>query len=168
MTALLNHLLEQTGVAPELPVSVDIGNAIDEVAHLVTFQLPETIRIEQEIEKDLRLTLPEDRFRQAMLNLLLNSTQGIGKLPGTIEVLGRRKNGHVEIMISDDGPGFPEEMLESGPIPFFSRRERGSGLGLATVRRFARDLGGRLTISNVQPHGARVVLELPNGEDHVG
>jgi len=82
--------------------------------------------------------------------------------------VGRRANSHVEIVISDDGPGFPEEMLQSGPLPFFSQRERGSGLGLATVRRFARDLGGRMTISNIQPHGARVALELPNGEGHAG
>ncbi|MGD8681908.1 MAG: ATP-binding protein [Lysobacterales bacterium] len=168
MTALLNHLLEQTGVAPELPVSVDVGNAIDEVARLVAFQLPESVRIEQDVEQDLSLTLPEDRFRQVMLNLVLNSAQVIGNQPGTISIQAQRAGSQVEIVVSDDGPGFPEAMLESGPQPFFSQRDRGSGLGLATVRRFARDAGGRMTIANIQPHGARVTLYLPQESTHDG
>jgi C4-dicarboxylate-specific signal transduction histidine kinase len=168
MTALLNHLLEQTGVAPELPVSVDVGSAIDEVARLVAFQLPESVRIEQDVEQDLSLTLPEDRFRQVMLNLVLNSAQVIGNQPGTISIQAQRAGSQVEIVVSDDGPGFPEAMLESGPQPFFSQRDRGSGLGLATVRRFARDAGGRMTIANIQPHGARVTLYLPKESTHDG
>ena len=166
MTALLNHLLEQTGVAPEIPVEVHIANAVDEVAQLAKFQLPETISIEQKIDRDLSVTLPEDRFRQAMLNLILNSAQVIGKQAGEIEIIARRTEDHVEISITDSGPGFPGEVLESGPLPFFSQRERGTGLGLATVRRLARDLGGRLIIANVKPHGARVTLEFPCGGGH--
>ncbi|WP_348529969.1 ATP-binding protein [Methylocaldum sp. RMAD-M] len=37
----------------------------------------------------------------------------------------------------------------------------GTGLGLAMVQRFTRDLGGQLDISNVEPRGARVSLTLP-------
>ena len=67
----------------------------------------------------------------------------------------------MRITVTDDGPGFPPELLESGIRPFFSTRERGTGLGLAVVRRFARDVGGELALSNRDPHGAEVKLTLP-------
>ena len=59
------------------------------------------------------------------------------------------------------GPGFPEELLARPIGPFVTHREGGTGLGLATVRRFVKDLAGDLTLDNPDGGGARVVLDLP-------
>jgi len=67
----------------------------------------------------------------------------------------------LRISVCDNGPGFPPELLDAGIRPFFSMRERGTGLGLAMVRRFARDVGGTLELANRIPHGAQVTLILP-------
>lgn len=168
MTALLNHLLEQAGVTPEPPILLHVKAAIDEVVQLAKLQLADSIRISQEIDHNLCCALPEDRFRQAMLNLILNSGQVIGDRPGRINVQGKHADNRAEIVVSDDGPGFPAELLRSGPQSFFSRRDQGTGLGLAIVQRLARDLGGHLSISNVEPHGARVAMDFPCGASHGG
>jgi C4-dicarboxylate-specific signal transduction histidine kinase len=62
--------------------------------------------------------------------------------------------------VLDDGPGFAEEMLSGGVRPFVTSRESGTGLGLAIVKRFARDLGGELSIANRSPRGACVTMSL--------
>ena len=61
----------------------------------------------------------------------------------------------------DDGPGFPDLLLNGGIRAFVTSRESGTGLGLAIVKRFAHDLGGELQIANCAPRGARVTLNLP-------
>ncbi len=163
MTSLLNHLLEQTSVASETLVSVHIAEAMAEVIQLAKLQLPESITIKYDIDPALYCLLPEDRFRQAIFNLILNSGQIIGEQPGRIDIRGTQQNARIEIVIRDSGPGFPAAVIESGAQLFLSHRDQGTGLGLAIVRRFAQDLGGSMTISNTQHHGAQVVLILPCG-----
>jgi signal transduction histidine kinase len=166
MTSLLNNLLEQTSVTPETPVYVNIASAVGEVVQLARLQLPETVRIEHQIDPQLNCRLPEDRFRQAILNLLLNSGQVAGQQDCKIVIAATRAGNSTKIVVSDDGPGFPTSVIEAGPQSFVTRRDHGTGLGLAIVRRFCRDLDGRLSIANIEPHGARVELELQCGENH--
>jgi len=65
------------------------------------------------------------------------------------------------VNVSDDGSGFPHEMLEYGIRPFRSSRQRGTGIGLAMVQRFVKSIGGSLKLSNQTPHGATVSLIFP-------
>lgn len=161
MTSLLNYLLEQAKFTPESLVQVNLETAILEVAQLAKLQLSEIVKITFSIDADLSCNLPEDRFRQTIMNLILNSGQAIGNQPGSIVVGAVRNNDQLEISVSDNGPGFPEEIIQSGVRSFFTKRDHGTGLGLAIVRRLANDLGGSLKISNVEPSGAQVVLTLP-------
>ena len=61
----------------------------------------------------------------------------------------------------DNGSGFSQDMLEHGIRPFRTSRQRGTGLGLAMVQRFVKDVDGTIKLTNRQPHGACVSLLLP-------
>jgi two-component system, NtrC family, sensor kinase len=160
ITELMNGLLGQAHLVPETSKPVDLARTVDEVLALVRYQVPNGIVFEQEITDDLRCWLPENRLRQALLNLALNAAQVMAQ-GGTVRVSGRLAEGRVAISVSDQGPGFPDDLLRGGVRPFASTRQGGTGLGLASVRRLAQDLGGRLELENVTPHGARVTLWLP-------
>jgi signal transduction histidine kinase len=68
--------------------------------------------------------------------------------------------------VLDDGPGFPPRLLETGVRSFAQAGGEGTGLGLAIVRRFARELGGQMTLANREPRGACVRLVLPCPAGH--
>jgi two-component system NtrC family sensor kinase len=91
-------------------------------------------------------------------------------VPGRIEVEITAEEDNLRIRVTDDGPGFPEELLASGVRPFYSTRDRGTGLGLAMVRRFVREAEGDLELSNRQGKGERrgacVSLLLPSAVEH--
>jgi signal transduction histidine kinase len=114
-----------------------------------------------DIPPTLECHLPCDGLRQALLNLVLNAAQALDQTPGVVNVRARQHAGQVEIEVNDDGPGFNDDMLQHGIRAFSTSRIRGTGLGLAMAQRFARDLGGRIELSNRQPHGACVRLILP-------
>jgi len=102
-------------------------------------------------------------LRQALLNLVLNAIQALASQAGSVVVAAERAEGMVKISVADDGPGFPAEFLNQRIQAFKTGRSSGTGLGLAMVSRFARDLGGTLELSNLEPNGGCAVLVLPCG-----
>lgn len=140
---------------------VGVHRLVQELATLIRYQLPSHVRLVTEAPEDLRCRVPEDGIRQAVLNLVLNSVAVMGDTSGTVTIHVEYRNGALEVRVLDDGPGFPDALLLGGIRPFVTSRESGTGLGLAIVKRFARDLGGELTIANRAPRGACVTLTLP-------
>jgi len=161
LTRLLNEIVDASRHAPEAPRNVELAAVVDDMLTLTRCQLPPQVHLESQIPSNLTCKLPQDRLRQALLNLLLNAAAVLADRGGTVTVAAARESNQVRITVSDDGPGFPAQLLQNGIRPFFSTRERGTGLGLPMVRRFARDVGGTLTLANHEPHGACVTLLLP-------
>ena len=67
----------------------------------------------------------------------------------------------VTVHFDDEGPGIPEPNLEKIWDPFFTTKERGSGLGLGIVKNIIEAHNGSIQISNREVRGARVTVELP-------
>ncbi|MDD5388646.1 MAG: ATP-binding protein [Gallionellaceae bacterium] len=160
VTDLMNGLLDQARLVPEVVVAVDLARTVAEVLALARYQVPPGVVFEQDIPDAVRCWLPENQLRQALLNLALNAAQ-VMENGGTARVSAHIDAGGLAISVSDQGPGFPETLLRGGARPFASTRPGGTGLGLASVRRLALDLGGTLQLDNLAPHGARVTLRLP-------
>jgi signal transduction histidine kinase len=161
MTRLLNELLEQGKQAPTAPIDFNLAALVRELIALTRYQIPEHIALEADIPAELQCHLPSCGLRQALLNLILNAAQAMDERPGVVRVRAARENGQLGIEVTDDGPGFDADILAHGIRAFSTSRIRGTGLGLAMVQRFARDLGGRIELSNREPGGACVRLLLP-------
>ncbi len=99
-------------------------------------------------------------MRQALLNIFLNARDAMpagGGLTVTLEQRGNR----VLLTITDTGIGMSEDIRARATEPFFTNKEKGSGLGLAVVRRAVEDLGGKLEIQSRLGAGTSVILQLP-------
>lgn len=163
VNALLNGLLEQSRHQPEAMTQVPLATAVRDLLALAAYQIPERIRVEQDIPPDLVCRLPRDALHQALLNLILNARNAIADDEGTIRVGAQVQDEGLRLEVCDDGPGFPDGLLEDGIRPFSTGRTDGTGLGLAMVQRFARDAGGEVGLRNLTPRGACVTLKLPCG-----
>lgn len=157
---LLTAQVDAARHAPEPAVQANIATIVSELFELLRYQVSADFTLQSDVDQDLQCLLPVAGLRQALLNLVLNAVQIQGDR-GRVGVSGTLEAAQVVIRVSDDGPGFPEEMLRAGIRPFATGRAGGTGLGLAMVRRFVRDLGGDLILENRSPHGAQVILYLP-------
>jgi two-component system NtrC family sensor kinase len=164
LNRLLNQALEAAHHRPELPREVNLRELVNNLLDLMRYQIPDHIALDCTIDDDLYCELPQDRIRQALLNLILNSAQAVGHEPAHIAVGANRRNGKIELTVCDDGPGFPPELLRRG-IRAFVTGGAGTGLGLAMVRRVAADLGGDVELTNIEPRGScvRLIVECSNG-----
>ncbi|MEE3326191.1 MAG: HAMP domain-containing sensor histidine kinase, partial [Myxococcota bacterium] len=169
MSRIVTQSVESTRIEAE-PVSL-IGpyEIADEIIHFLKFQIPDSITIENQIPRELRCQLPAKKFRQALLNLISNSAEAIGEERGLIRVSAEISGDDLLLSITDDGPGFSEDILKGGGRALTPNNLGSEHFRLAVARRIARDSGGNMKLSN-QPaeeggHGGRVVLLLPSCVD---
>ena len=101
-----------------------------------------------------------EQIRQVLLNLVLNASSAAGSA-GRVEISFQDTGDRLCCLVQDNGPGFTPEAISQFGTPFFSTREGGTGLGLATSLRIVEDLCGTLTVDPDSETGARVVLSLP-------
>ena len=121
--------------------------------------------LELECRADAPVTVECDRrmIGQALVNLAENVIRHCP--PGTRALLAtRREEGFGVIELVDDGPGVPDDALETLFDAFYqgdpSRRSGGTGLGMALVRTIAEHHGGSVHALSARP-GLRVILRLP-------
>jgi signal transduction histidine kinase len=164
LARLLNDMLDQSRHAPELAADFDMAKLIRDLVVLTRYQIPECIQLDVDAHDPLPAHLPESGLRQALLNLILNSADALEKHPGWIRIKAYSDKQGIHIMVRDNGPGFSDEILNHGIRPFRTSHQRGTGLGLAMVQRFVKDVGGSIELANLQPHGACVSLLMPTGK----
>jgi signal transduction histidine kinase len=115
-----------------------------------------------------QLVVPEDRhfrgepvlLRRALLNLVQNAIQASPE-QGPLRLSFERRDGAVYWLVEDGGPGVPDDKLEEVFKPFFTTRQKGTGLGLAFVRKIAEAHGGAIRVERSTLGGARFELRLP-------
>ncbi len=120
--------------------------------------------------KNLNKTLPEVKadpaqIQQVLVNIINNA---IESMPGggTLIIDTRRRDGEVEISITDTGEGIPEENLSKIFDPFFSTKGvgKGTGLGLSVSYGIIERHGGRIEVESEVGVGSTFRIILPLGE----
>lgn len=102
----------------------------------------------------------QNRLESALRNLIDNAASFAGD-SGRVEVEVTMPRGAVEIAVTDGGPGIAEEDLPRVFERFFTRREGGTGLGLALVRAVVHAHEGTVRAESAPGKGARFVVHLP-------
>ncbi len=161
--------------APALNVRpVNLNQIITEVAALYQ---------ENEQHVELRLTLDETvpllqldshRMRQLLVNLIKNSLEAIGAdstgmrhASGQLTISTREDQAagsgvqSVFLLLQDNGPGIPEDMLPRLFEPYVTNKHKGTGLGLAIVKKIVEEHGGTLSAGNLEPKGTMITIRLP-------
>lgn len=102
-------------------------------------------------DPDLEIFADENLISQVLINLIKNAIEANEKNPECkIKIIaGSDKNHHNEICVVDNGPGIREEILEEIFVPFFTTREKGSGIGLSISKQIMRMHGGNLRVRSI-------------------
>lgn len=106
-------------------------------------------------------------MKQALGNLLRNGAEaalGVGRDMPKVAVRGFRDPaaGRIRVAVEDNGPGIPEGDRERVFLPFFTTKDRGTGLGLATTQKIILAHDGEIHIEGVPGEGATFVISIPD------
>ncbi|MDH3231281.1 MAG: PAS domain-containing protein, partial [Alphaproteobacteria bacterium] len=132
--------------------------------------VPAGVRIRRKFgAPGLRVPADADRLRRAVINIYDNACQAMSPPwqpagPGTtkqISIETRVRGDRLEIILADNGPGIPDDLLDKVFEPLFSTKNFGVGLGLPTVHQIMQQHNGGVTVSARRSGGARFALWLP-------
>ncbi len=168
---LVEQLLDlsklEAGVAPLARTEFPAKELLD---HVVREWRPAAeereVQLETAVEIGFVLDADEDRMYQVLANLVSNAIRH--SPPGTSVLLrADARNGHARLEVADEGPGIPPDEAER-VFERFYRADRaraatdgGSGLGLSIARWIVELHGGQIRAEQADPHGCRMVVELP-------
>jgi len=100
-------------------------------------------------------------LKQAIGNIIDNACQAAGEKGGQIKIALRIAGEMAETIISDNGPGIPENIRDKIFTPFFSGTPSGSGLGLPLARKIIALHGGRVDFDSQVGQGTTFIVSLP-------
>jgi len=122
--------------------------------------------------QSLKLDLVEDlplaffdigQIKQSLINLMKNSMQAMSTGGELMIKTGEAGDG-IWVSLTDTGCGIPQEQIKQIFEPYYTTKEKGSGLGLMIVQRIVRDHDGRLELTSHGSKGATFRIWLPKDE----
>ncbi len=121
------------------------------------------IELVSELGGEAELQADAGLLYRAFLNVLMNAVQAMpegGRLSLRSSLL---RGGAMVVVVEDTGGGIPEERLRKVWNPFFTTKDKGSGLGLPIVKNIIEAHGGSVDIESEEGEGTRVTMTLPKG-----
>ncbi|WP_449539749.1 PAS domain S-box protein [Ferdinandcohnia sp. Marseille-Q9671] len=136
----------------------DITTLLESEAHLKNVEF--LLKIEKEIPM---IMCDANQIKQVLLNLCKNSIEAIDtKKDGFVTITVRFEDENILlIQVIDNGTGISEDRLKKLGEPFFSNKEKGTGLGLMLCYRIIKEHKGTITFESIENQGTTVNVRLP-------
>ncbi len=120
----------------------------------------EKISILVECPPEIKANYDSLRMKQVISNVIVNAIQSIHN-EGVIQIKVEQENKFIRIEINDNGCGIKPEILPKIFSPFFSTKEKGTGLGLALCAKIVEAHGGQIKAESIVGKGTTITIWLP-------
>jgi nitrogen fixation/metabolism regulation signal transduction histidine kinase len=173
MKRLVNEFRDYARLPAAELKPIDINALVQDVMHL--YETPASAPIQLDLDARCTPVMGDaQQLRQVIHNLLQNAqdaseqaAQETGQPSGAISLRTQlQASGRVRLSVLDHGSGFAEPILKRAFEPYVTTKSKGTGLGLAVVKKIADEHGSRVDISNRvvdgKVVGAQVSLSLPS------
>jgi signal transduction histidine kinase len=142
-------------------------NVVEELDHAIAQVFPPAAAYPVHIHRDYAgefppLFMQRRHLVDTVMNLLQNAREALGEKGGNVFVSAHCHSDYsVEVTVRDDGPGIPADKQERIFEAYYTSKEKGTGLGLATVKHNVELYGGSVRVESSLGKGARFVLVFP-------
>jgi len=155
---VVSDLLEYTRPVQLQLEPVNCAETVEAVVRYLG-DVPKGVRLRQSVGEGHYVLADRLKLRQVLLNILQNAVQSIDG-EGEVSVSCSVQGGCAVLTISDTGRGIAPELIEKVFSPFYTTREKGTGLGLAVAAKIVEAHGGKLWADSVEGEGSRFHVRL--------
>ena len=160
-------------------VPTDVNAVVRRTVQILSSEREDDVAVDLDLEPSLpRVAIEPEQLRQVLMNLIRNAAEAM-KRSGRVTVTTRTRSGRVgrqgavdelyaELLVTDEGPGISQKMIENIFLPFFTTKDQGTGLGLAISQRIVQGAGGRIDVRSLEGRGSTFSVVLPRAMDALG
>jgi signal transduction histidine kinase len=162
LETFLGDLRDFLRPVPPAKQEIDLNRVIKEVQTLMT-EAAQGKEVFLEVRLDPRLPRVEadaNQIKQVLVNLIKNALEATEE-SGRILMTTEFKEGQVWLAVQDTGKGMSGEVLEKIFHPFFTTKDKGTGLGLAVIHKIISDHHGTIMVESVTGRGSTFTIKLP-------
>lgn len=149
----------------------DLAVLTAEAVEMVDYLIQKTPTVKGgavKLELEIPPSLPKvwafpNQVKHVIANLLINGREAMPD-GGNLSLEARLLTRTVEMSVTDQGTGIPEDILPKMFEPFFTTKDLGTGLGLSMAHDVMTRLGGEIRAENRSPAGAAIILNFPIAE----
>lgn len=156
----LQYARREVGLNNETPLNKIVEDIIllfDSEAFLKNVEITATLTNE-----DTALKISANHLKQVLTNLIKNAIEALDESQTRIIHLSTQNNGErATIEITDSGCGMSEEMIKNLFTPFYSSKEKGTGVGLCVCKQIIEDYGGSILVKSTIGNGTTFSITFP-------
>jgi signal transduction histidine kinase len=161
---LIKELLEYARPQRANKIVCNVKNIVDSLLPFFKYnQTFKHISYNIQINNTIAVWADEHQLKQIFINLLRNASDAFFE-QGSITISAKSEDKKITISIQDNGSGIPNYLLDKIYEPFFTTKEKGTGLGLFIVYQLVRENQGYLEIKSIENVGTQVLLTFPAKE----
>jgi two-component system, sporulation sensor kinase A len=158
-------ITEFLALAKPHSTKVEVLDLNDVIKHVVDLLMPQALMNNKELvfepgDASYKLLGDLNSLKQLFINIIQNALDAIEE-KGVSIIRTRKDGGEICAIIEDDGCGIPEDRLANLGEPFYSTKEKGTGLGLMTSYKIADDHHGRIKVESQEGMGTTVRVYFP-------
>ncbi|MBI4643414.1 MAG: GHKL domain-containing protein [Deltaproteobacteria bacterium] len=148
---------------PVLPVKqkIDLNQVIREVEDMMVEAAREKgVTLGEKLDPVPFLEADPNQLKQVLVNLIKNALEAT-EVNGQILLAAGFRDGQAWFSVKDTGKGMPSEVLENIFHPFFTTKDKGTGLGLAVIHKIITDHHGTVQVVSAPGRGSTFLVKLP-------
>ena len=172
MKRLVNEFRDYARLPTAELARTDLNALVTDVVQMYeATETAQSVPVVMELDPECQPVMADaQQLRQVIHNLVQNAQDahehaGMAHRPVLLQTQWRPMTRRVRLSIKDEGGGFPEHILVRAFEPYVTTKSKGTGLGLAVVKKIADEHGARLKVGNREPvgdiSGAQVSLLFP-------
>lgn len=161
LESFLGDLRDFTRPALPMKQKIDLNQVVREVEELMAEAARERdISLGENLEPVPFLEADPNQLKQVLVNLIKNALEATEEHDRIILATGFQ-DGQAWFSVRDTGKGMPPEVLENIFHPFFTTKDKGTGLGLAVIHKIISDHQGTIKVESAPDQGTTFLIRLP-------
>ena len=147
---LVSDLLHSTRFAQLDFVAVDMNKLVDETLEMAKDRVElNHIRVEKDYDSDLcQVSVDAEKLKLALLNIIVNAIEAMQPEKGVLIIRTRKADDKCVIEIADNGSGIEEEASQKIFEPYFTSKQKGTGLGLTNTQNIILNHKGNISVKS--------------------
>ncbi|PFA63092.1 hypothetical protein CN378_18840 [Bacillus sp. AFS015802] len=144
---------------------INAGEQLNRAATLIqSFSLNQQIEFKSDIEEGCWLEANPQKLNQALINILKNAVESMPQGGIVWTSCRQTDDGHIRLTIKDQGIGMSQKQVERLGSPYYSLKEKGTGLGMMVSYQIIRSFKGQIKVESEEGVGTEFIIEFPEAK----